>query len=37
MKWFRDRGGELSAIEATLRAERPRPDAELERDIATGR
>ena len=34
MNWFRDRGGELSAIEATLRAERPRPDAELERGTA---
>jgi len=34
MKWFRDRGGELSAIEATLRAEKPRPDAGLEREIA---
>jgi len=34
MKWFRDRGGELSAIEATLRAERARPDAGLEREIA---
>ena len=34
MKWFRDRGGELSAIEAALRAARPRPDAGLEREIA---
>jgi hypothetical protein len=34
MKWFRDRGGELSAIEAALRAERPRPGAGLEREIA---
>jgi hypothetical protein len=34
MKWFRDRGGELSAIESALRAARPRPDAGLEREIA---
>jgi hypothetical protein len=34
MKWFRDRGGELSAIESALRAERPRLDAEVEREIA---
>jgi hypothetical protein len=34
MKWFRDRGGELSAIESALRAERPRLDAEAEREIA---
>lgn len=34
MKWFRDRGGELSAIESALRAERPRLDAGLEREIA---
>ncbi len=34
MKWFRDRGGELSAIESALRAERPRLDAALEREIA---
>jgi hypothetical protein len=34
MKWFPDRGGEFSAIEAALRAERPRPDADLEREIA---
>jgi hypothetical protein len=34
MKWFRDRGEGLSAIEAALRAERPRPDAGFEREIA---
>jgi hypothetical protein len=34
MKWFRDRGGALSAIESALRAERPRLDAEVEREIA---
>ena len=34
MKWFRDRGGELSAIESALRAERPRLEAGLEREIA---
>jgi hypothetical protein len=34
MRWFRDRGGELSAIESALRAERPRLDAEVEREIA---
>jgi hypothetical protein len=34
MKWFRARGGEFSAIEAALRSDRPRPDAELERAIA---
>jgi hypothetical protein len=34
MKWFRGRGGRFSAIEAALRAQRPRPRAALERDIA---
>ena len=34
MKWFRARGGEFSAIEAALRSDRPRPDAELEHEIA---
>jgi hypothetical protein len=34
MKWFRDRGGEFSAIEGALRAGRPRPDAKFEREIA---
>jgi hypothetical protein len=34
MKWFRDRGGEFSALEAELRGRRPRPGAELEREIA---
>ena len=34
MRWFRDRGGERSAIETALRAERPRLDAGLEREIA---
>jgi hypothetical protein len=34
MRWFRDRGGELSAIESALRAERPQLDAGVEREIA---
>jgi hypothetical protein len=34
MKWFGDRGEDLSAIEAALRRERPRPDAGFEREIA---
>ena len=34
MKRFRRRGGEFSALEATLRADRPRPSADLEREIA---
>jgi hypothetical protein len=34
MKWFRDRGGESPAIETALRAERPRLDAEVGREIA---
>jgi hypothetical protein len=34
MARFRDRDGELSALEAALRDGRPQPDAGLERDIA---
>jgi len=34
MKWFRGRGGEFSAIEAALRAERPRPGPGFEREMA---
>jgi hypothetical protein len=34
MKRFRRRGGEFSALETALRAERPQPGADLERDIA---
>jgi hypothetical protein len=34
MKRFRRRGGEFSALEATLRADRPRPSGDLEREIA---
>jgi hypothetical protein len=34
MKRFRRQGGEFSAIEDALRADRPRPGADLEHDIA---
>jgi hypothetical protein len=34
MRRFRRRGGEFSALEDALRADRPRPGADLEHDIA---